>query len=233
MHADELGDPPEIELETAVSTSTDKLDDPLSSDPGLPGLNTENQVKEWSDTWPPSRTATVEREFKLFSSEVGLFNSFTLIITALLVGDGIYENAFLICTYPGQLSTREAFRAYAFASGLAAVFGVMHTAAWSFDFPSSAEQTVWRTLTVLLVVIPVYSFLFSLHIYRKGITLSTITRRESGLLTAIAYRWMPSCLTGVYILSRLVLLVLMFVLLRKVPLGVYETVSWTNYVSHF
>ena len=213
VHADELGDLPEIESETAVPTSADKLDDPLS-------------------TLPPWGPVTVERELRSLSSDVvGLRMSFTLIVVNAVQWD---ENNFypVICTYPGQLSLRGRLRAFMFASGLAAVFGVMHAAAWSFDFPSSAERTVWRTFAMVLVGVPVCSSLLSLHLHRNRVTLR-VKSSEFGLLTAIPQTWVMFLLILVYIVSRLVLLVLMFVLLRKVPPGVYETVSWTNYIPHF
>ena len=51
-------------------------------------------------------------------------------------------------------------------------------------------------------------------------------------LRSRACKYVSLGLAGLYIVSRLILLVLMFVLLRKVPPGVYETVSWTNYIPH-
>ena len=233
VYADELGDPPETEPETAVPTPTDNPDDPPSSDLELSRLNIENQVEDLLDTLPPPVSVTVEDELRFFSSEIGLSTSFVFIVTTLLVGNDIYKDIVMICTYAGRLPARETLRAFAFASGLATVFGAMHIAAWSFDFPSSFEQVAWRTYAVLLVILPVYSFLFFIQFHRNGLTRSAIAHFKPGSLAAIAYFNVPVFLGGVYIIARLALLVLMFVLLRKVPPGVYKSVSWTNYIPHF
>ena len=238
IYAHELGDLPEIKSEASAAPTPCILDGSPSSNLELSPLNIEKQVEDSSDILQPPKLVTIKEELMPFSSEVGLLSSFTGIVAALLAGDDVYENVFeapLIFTHCGRLSTKGRFHAFALASGVATVFGAMHAAAWSFNFPSSAERVVWRTLAVLLIVVPVYSFLLSSHFYWKGIaTLSTtITRHGLKSLRAIAYVWVPVCLMVVYIVSRLVLLVLMFVFLRKVPPGIYETVSWTNYIPHF
>lgn len=46
---------------------------------------------------------------------------------------------------------------FMFNSGLAGgLFGAIHCIAWNFTFPTSGEQTIWRLMSLILIMLPLY-----------------------------------------------------------------------------
>ncbi|KIK64239.1 hypothetical protein GYMLUDRAFT_436794 [Collybiopsis luxurians FD-317 M1] len=97
------------------------------------------------------------------------------------------------------------------------LFGSIHCAAWAFEFPSKLERNLWRTMSLCITIAPmaiivVASMAWTSHF----VHLAKVNR----------------LVLPVYILARLTLLVMAFVLLRDLPEGAFEEVQWTTFIPH-
>ncbi|KAA1473510.1 hypothetical protein DENSPDRAFT_839988 [Dentipellis sp. KUC8613] len=98
------------------------------------------------------------------------------------------------------------------------VFGGWHCLAWNFTFPSVAELWIWRVCSVACII-PGLVFVI-LYVVWIDATLDHIS-----VLMFV--------LSGISMISRGTILVLMFIGLRRLPAGVFETVQWTTILPHF
>ncbi|KAG2111471.1 hypothetical protein DEU56DRAFT_920002 [Suillus clintonianus] len=102
---------------------------------------------------------------------------------------------------------------------IATIFGGIHCMAWSFAFPTNQEQVLWRISAVAITCTPWIE-----------VILPAITKVVG--LGNIMYMVAAHMFGLLYIVSRGILLVLMFTTLRNLPLDAYKTVSWTSFVPH-
>jgi hypothetical protein len=107
---------------------------------------------------------------------------------------------------------------------LAITFGAIHLAAWNFVFPTLVEQIMWRVCACITAATP-----FLLYLMIFFITSLELSEERDKILTEVAtYSFV--CL---YIVSRTFLIVEVFLGLRALPSGVYETWDLANYFFHF
>ncbi|KAI9453887.1 hypothetical protein F5148DRAFT_985394 [Russula earlei] len=125
---------------------------------------------------------------------------------------------------------RSAF-AWVAVLGITLTFGGIHCIGWSFNFPSSAEQTLWRvasvTITAAPILFPVVPFLVGID--NSGDWNLSRSFRDLGLL------FLTLCVVvspSLYMLSRSVLLVLPFLSLRSLSPAAYHVVHWTSIIPH-
>jgi amino acid transporter len=121
-----------------------------------------------------------------------------------------------------------------------AAFSHMAEFGWNFIFPSEAEQTSWRTFTIVSVA--------SIFIYCLLMTTQDV---------CIRLRWkemLPSFLIGfdshenlwrlfkdpvltismaVYLISQFDIVALVFSSLRLLPEGSYRAIQWATSIPHF
>jgi len=108
-------------------------------------------------------------------------------------------------------------------AAITCIFGGCHLIGWDFLYPSLVEQLLWRISSISCLVIP---FLLSL-------SFAFILMCDSpGALFANFLPISLFILTPLYVLVRTYLLVEVFVSLRSVPAGVYQTVNWSLYFPH-
>ncbi|KAG1721793.1 hypothetical protein EDB19DRAFT_1646207 [Suillus lakei] len=100
------------------------------------------------------------------------------------------------------------------------VFGGIHYLGWNYLFQ---EQTAWHSFAIGMTCMPVI-FLIVVG-YGLWVGDDNLDRKKSmfgfGMLTFI-----------VYFIARVTLIVLTILSLRSLPPGVYDTVSWTEYIPH-
>jgi hypothetical protein len=112
-------------------------------------------------------------------------------------------------------------KAFLGAVAVSMIFGGIHCIAWSFSFPSHAEQHLWRISSVAITGIPLFialiSFLFQFS------TPLIITNLFIILLVLSPI---------FYLLARVALLVLAFMALRSLPHSALQTVQWTTFIPH-
>ncbi|KAF5378958.1 hypothetical protein D9757_008750 [Collybiopsis confluens] len=103
------------------------------------------------------------------------------------------------------------------------LFGSVHCAAWEFTFPSKLEQTLWRIMSLCITVIPMIIAIVII----TTTTLFSLRSNRQFILLGINRFMFP-----LYILSRLIVLVMAFVLLRDLPDAAFEVVQWTTFIPH-
>jgi hypothetical protein len=125
--------------------------------------------------------------------------------------------------YSGHLSPRQLLVSFLVAGASAETFGAIHCMAWYFSFPSEAEQTLWRICCIVIMGLPVllamiYAtltlFYKSLRPYRPVVRYAVMTTRY------------------VYVLARAAILVQVFISLRSVPPGVFDSIDWITFIPH-
>ncbi|KAG2120181.1 hypothetical protein BD769DRAFT_1609219 [Suillus cothurnatus] len=123
-------------------------------------------------------------------------------------------------------------------SGMA--FGVIHCLGWNFLFATHAEKIFWRVASIGMP----FSFSFSLIFYFLFdlYMISEFIRRWLGLthppsmsptsIYRISRTPMSVAIVYYYIPARVSMIVLMFLSLRSLPPGAYDTVTWTKFIPH-
>lgn len=119
-------------------------------------------------------------------------------------------------------------------------YGASHALAWHFPFPSPAERLLWRIASIdviagavtILALIPVAVYL---HEHEPRSLITSFWAREPGAVP-ILYRLLV--LVGLlnvplFFFSRVFIVLECFLSLRRVPIGVYVTVQWAEYIPRF
>ncbi|KZP23506.1 hypothetical protein FIBSPDRAFT_930558 [Athelia psychrophila] len=100
---------------------------------------------------------------------------------------------------------------------VAAVFGAIHCAAWSYAFPSYTDQSMWQICAITIVMVPlIMAVAFA--------TENPFIGGEGGVSVSNG--------AVLYIPARIILLVLSFTTLRQMPLSAYQTVQWITWIPH-
>ena len=109
-------------------------------------------------------------------------------------------------------------------------FGGIHCVAWYFQFPSSAEEIIWRTTAVTITTIPVVFFLIvenvRMQIPDAGFQ-DLSTRDFSRFRILIIY-----FLIVLYCISRVALVVLPILALRCLPPEALLEFQWSSFIPH-
>ena len=116
-------------------------------------------------------------------------------------------------------------------------YGVTHALAWHFPFPSPAERLLWRIASIdvvsgVVTILALFSVAVYLHEHEPRSLISSFWTKEPGVLP-ILYRILV--LLGLlnlplFFFSRVFIVLESFLSLRRVPVGVYVTVEWTQYI---
>jgi hypothetical protein len=118
------------------------------------------------------------------------------------------------------VSKKHSFLSYCLSAIITGLFGACHLIGWDFLYPSSVEQLLWRIFSISCVVLP----LLLLFLW--------VTFDNIGFPSSLVDNYLVNLLVFLYISARAYLLVAIFVSLRSVPAGVYETVNWSLYFPH-
>ncbi|KAI0059679.1 hypothetical protein BV25DRAFT_1828651 [Artomyces pyxidatus] len=105
----------------------------------------------------------------------------------------------------------------------AMVFGAVHCAAWNYDFPSRAEQHLWRISSIGIIALPGAMLLVILALW--------VLEKYEDVLPYIAMS-VFFLSSPMYIAARVLLLVLSFTTLRSLPPEAYRAVQWTLLIPH-
>jgi hypothetical protein len=135
----------------------------------------------------------------------------------------VSHHSIKIINYKSLESHDESISLFAFCV-CCAIFGAIHCAAWNFIFPSDVERTLWRVSSVLCFM----PFAFSLVIV---VDLSIKSLGSNRSVSAVSHIVNGLCFC-VWVFARLFLIIEIFVYLRSVPAGCYETVQWSRFLPH-
>ena len=120
-------------------------------------------------------------------------------------------------------------------------FGFVHCLAWRFSFPSIEEELAWRASSLAIAVILPLSWTFSYLIMwflapERYKFLETYASFREIRWEGDKYRWIGYISHGsalaLYIVTRVYLLVEVFISLRSLPAGCYDTVNWLSFLPH-
>ncbi|KAF7356029.1 hypothetical protein MVEN_00932400 [Mycena venus] len=101
------------------------------------------------------------------------------------------------------------------------VFGAIHCAAWTSDFPTTGEMWIWRSCSLVIVAIPVVTFL---------VLLLAIIMDETDFYEVIMtiFFFLMAVSLPIYIIARLMLRSLPFAALRSLPASAATSVNWST-----
>ena len=133
------------------------------------------------------------------------------------------------------------------------VYCCLHFIAWHFSFPTHTERILWRVGCITIVAT---SFIFlACETYQDGHRIGRWERwyikmfpKQAGNIARVdtmekrrrEMEFIPlweviimSPVTMIYTLARTYIVVEVFVSLRSLPSGAFDSVQWSNYVPHF
>ena len=112
------------------------------------------------------------------------------------------------------------------------IFGGLHCIGWNFMFPTHQEQTLWRSTSLFITVIPLIvapiDFLLATLLRTRDISSCTSLEKVSLLILDLVM----TVLLFVYVPARLSLIAQALALLRSQPANALTAVDWTKYVPH-
>lgn len=120
-----------------------------------------------------------------------------------------------------------------FSALIGAGFGSIHCAAWHFDFPSPVERILWQAASLSIVGIclciitgiPLYNYVLA----KWPVFPSNGFEDNFWEACATSLQAFPAI---VYSISRITLLILSLLSLRRLPPSALETVTWTKFIPH-
>ena len=132
------------------------------------------------------------------------------------------------------------------------VYGALHFIGWNFSFPSRTEQILWRASCITIVATTHvflvcetyqdghrlgrwelwYAKVFQRHSMKTGrVNTAEINRRQAVFIPMWEVILMAP-MTAMYTLARSYIVVEVFVSLRSLPLGAFDSVNWSKFVPH-
>jgi len=105
---------------------------------------------------------------------------------------------------------------------IAFAFGGMHLLGWRFYFTTTLELWMWRASSLGCLVLPLIMF---------SIGYLDLRKRSRKMKMVVDFAWQMFFIP--YALCRLYMFIEMFVGLRAVPVGVYQTPQWSQYFPSF
>ncbi|KAG1880137.1 hypothetical protein F4604DRAFT_520054 [Suillus subluteus] len=104
------------------------------------------------------------------------------------------------------------------------VFGGIHCLGWNYLFQTYTQHMLWRAASLGIAGAPILLFLD----LEYGIWLGRNVREYRYFIITFA-----TISSVIYITARVTLILLMILSFRSLPLGVYYTVVWTQFIPHF
>lgn len=96
------------------------------------------------------------------------------------------------------------------------VLGALHLAAWNYEFPTQKRALIWRGASLALAASGFVCFVGWLSSVRD----SAIEGMVIGITGSVA------------LVSRIILVILMFLSLRALPCSAHQTIPWIQYIPH-
>jgi len=112
------------------------------------------------------------------------------------------------------------------------IFGGLHCIGWSFNYPTHLEETLWRSTSLAITVIPLIVAPIDLLLATR-LRIHDIKSCETfERTTLLTLDLIMTILLFIYVPARLCLIALALALLRNPPLTALVAVDWTIYVPH-
>lgn len=178
--------------------------------------------------WPLSVITFMARRLHDMTENYAESNGFDCIGGTTDIGPNQVPRFYASITVP-----RDERKISAFIALTGAVFGAIHCAAWFFSFPSPVEQKIWRVGSLVITGVPL-AFLFMM-IPTDGILKphnTHFTKGVKGFIRTRIVSGMFKTLLPVYGVTRLALVVVALISLRRLPVKAYNVVDWTLFIPH-
>ncbi|KAI1117030.1 hypothetical protein F5Y14DRAFT_404580 [Nemania sp. NC0429] len=127
---------------------------------------------------------------------------------------------------------------------LTAAYAGIHAAAWRYHFPTETEMRLWRGSSILIAsIVPVTLFLMliffivalAIGVFMKHtFDVSTAIKKMKGMgsFGDLGILFFISSGTLLHFSARLFLFIEAFISVRQMPIGVFVTVQWSDYIPH-
>ena len=110
---------------------------------------------------------------------------------------------------------------------IAMLFGGIHCAGWNFPFPSHTDRYIWKSCSIVIVIVPC-AVVLVLSVSQAVELLTGVTMNDKTLFTVFIL-W-PNIVF--YVLARTLLLLEALTCLRHLTPGAYAVVEWTALLLH-
>jgi hypothetical protein len=104
------------------------------------------------------------------------------------------------------------------------IFAGIHCLGWNYLFQAHKEQILWRVASVGMACSPLI-FVIQIVIDMAAVEFAISARYIASGGLMVIY-------TSIYVFSRITIFVLVFLSLRSLPPGAYDTVAWTMHIPH-
>lgn len=150
-----------------------------------------------------------------------------------------FTDLLLLDHFPLDRSIRN--RQFYIAMMLPAIYGGIHLAASTFDFPSVIESRLWLYSGLYIAIgLPIWEVMAWLMVIYGATGVTDTLLSCLGCSNTRVHKWFWTSMRSVlgrvflflYTLARLYIIVESFVSLRHVPIGVYLTPSWVQMIPH-
>ncbi|KAF8654680.1 hypothetical protein AX16_003470 [Volvariella volvacea WC 439] len=134
--------------------------------------------------------------------------------------------------YAGRLNGVDKDKMVLLSSLIGIGFGGIHLIGWNFEFPTRAEQTVWRVTSIVITAEPA---LLGLHMILHHALLLTPNEQRMRILdniTDASFALFGIIGPFIYTIARIVLLAQSLISLRDNSPSIYENVLWSAYLPH-
>ncbi|PVF91971.1 hypothetical protein CPB86DRAFT_770037 [Serendipita vermifera] len=127
------------------------------------------------------------------------------------------------------------------SAAVGTVFGAIHCIAWSYPFPSHAEQVLWRLSSIGIIGVPALIVIAGLTGFMVEGIEERFHRTSWLYLVAKVIKYVIGfplvvilVLLGplLYVVSRVMTLVLAFKTLASLPADAFHTIPWTKWIPH-
>ncbi|TFK61560.1 hypothetical protein BDN72DRAFT_849562 [Pluteus cervinus] len=168
------------------------------------------------------------------------FTALVLPIQDLFKCERIKDGASHVPMFYGyELTHGPLLRIRLMSSVIGMTFGAIHFIAWDSHFPTHVELIIWRSSSLVVLVIPFFIGLFGVLLrdwdFDPTKDHAMGAKTYGPVVTAILrpIRWVLYVLGPIlYILARVSLIVLAFISLRDLQPKVLQNVAWTSYIPH-
>jgi hypothetical protein len=104
-------------------------------------------------------------------------------------------------------------------------------AAWNFEFPTAAEQVLWRTCCIISIAGDIY-LLLAVKVVIDTDDIS-VAFGNSHLYNWQFWKFVHMASLVFLLAARVAIIMESFISLRRVPAGAYATVAWAEAIPHF
>lgn len=119
----------------------------------------------------------------------------------------------------------------ALVSFVGIIFGGIHLIAWPFLFPTLAEQWLWRTSSLALILPPILLQIRTIINASVDIRLNKLSGWAEKVVMWSWITFMVLC-TASYMTARVVISILPVIALRDAPPGALVNIKWTSLIPH-